>query len=1317
MNLSLVNRIRRALPGVCIKGSEGEKRPSVASTNQAASAESLQHQTPSLENLLARSRIFDERILEVVADDASAQETPLGSSRAIDTDQESVSTNNNPALDTSVESFDAAIGRDEQSGDVSAAASYARERDRSCTILGSSRAIDTDQESVSTNNNPALDTSVESFDAAIGRDEQSGDVSAAASTHAGGSQPSLSADRDAQFEGVDRRSVDVEQRDTRSSPRESAGITPSALLGPDDDQLVSVEEVNAKNLPNLSVSAPDLVLLRQRQGAAAKNGDGSAGAHTAIEEPQGEEQSGAPDGRSSISMHTPIAKRSLSSRNSAINEITSAVDDAIRQYLMGEGHSESLAAAMTQAVHADEPGSDNAERLLALAPSHGAYNDFLDAYADILDAGDEEGGANESDKKRSAHSTGATGSNDFSASSGTVPTTASAARRNVQSVGGGIRSRLGSYADVLRTMMQQVIDSGASLNAVELEELEDDIYEGDMAEEGNEEDCDDEYVNGLSVEALAQAAVALRRQSSTASAGSSGDLKLNWKQIVMGEAGRLLGERGLRSSSSMEQKNGSGGFNRNWDDEFVLKRQFAALIPAFDPRPGRTNVNQTQDVELPPPTNDAPNAESNSSRASSEQPKQENGESSEHSLRLYIRGPNLANINNVTVELNDDDASMFYFLQQLGQNVDWGQEHSLRLYIRGPNLANINNVTVELNDDDASMFYFLQQLGQNVDWGQKAERTRRVWEPTYTLIYEEASGEGSSLETISHSSDDPNCSPQIVLDTLAVLANLNKMGEVEMSAEMFVSEKLTQKLMQELADPLVVAARALPRWCDHLIYKYPCLFSVETRTHYLHATAFGTSRAIVWLQTRRDQMLEQSRGATSAAAIPNLAGARRDDHYPEFRVGRIKHERIKVPRSGEQLFEYASRIMKLHATRKAVLELEYVGEEGTGLGPTLEFYALVAAEFQRKSLGMWVCDDMDEDQLKREEGELDLGEGVKPPGYYVRRAGGLFPAALPRFTDQSRKAAELFRFLGIFLAKVLQDGRLVDLPLSRPFLKLLVAPSVVENEHVELKDVLTLDDLEEVSPMKGRVLKELSALAHRKRAVETDQSVDRDAKRRRIENLTLNINGTECRVEDLSLSFSVNPPSSVFTYSEMELVEGGSNMEVTNENVDLYVDKCTEFYLNAGICDQISAFREGFDLVFPLRSLRMFAPEEVQSLLSGEQCPEWTREDVINYTEPKLGYTRESPGFLRFVDVLVGMSSSERKSFLQFTTGCSSLPPGGLANLHPRLTVVRKVDSGDGSYPSVNTCVHYLKLPDYSSTEIMRERLLTATGEKGFYLN
>ena len=70
-----------------------------------------------------------------------------------------------------------------------------------------------------------------------------------------------------------------------------------------------------------------------------------------------------------------------------------------------------------------------------------------------------------------------------------------------------------------------------------------------------------------------------------------------------------------------------------------------------------------------------------------------------------------------------------------------------------------------------------------------------------------------------------------------------------------------------------------------------------------------------------------------------------------------------------------------------------------------------------------------------------------------------------------------------------------------------------------------------------------------------------------------------------------------------------------------------------------------------------------------------------------------------------------------FSNFLPSFFSGGLANLYPRLTIVRKIDAGDGSYPSVNTCVHYLKLPDYSSEEVMREKLLAATTEKGFHLN
>ena len=69
-----------------------------------------------------------------------------------------------------------------------------------------------------------------------------------------------------------------------------------------------------------------------------------------------------------------------------------------------------------------------------------------------------------------------------------------------------------------------------------------------------------------------------------------------------------------------------------------------------------------------------------------------------------------------------------------------------------------------------------------------------------------------------------------------------------------------------------------------------------------------------------------------------------------------------------------------------------------------------------------------------------------------------------------------------------------------------------------------------------------------------------------------------------------------------------------------------------------------------MEKLGPFTPEELQLMLSGEQVPQWTREDIMNYTEPKFGYTRDTPGFQKFVNVLVSMSGDERKvtTFLLF---------------------------------------------------------------------
>ena len=49
----------------------------------------------------------------------------------------------------------------------------------------------------------------------------------------------------------------------------------------------------------------------------------------------------------------------------------------------------------------------------------------------------------------------------------------------------------------------------------------------------------------------------------------------------------------------------------------------------------------------------------------------------------------------------------------------------------------------------------------------------------------------------------------------------------------------------------------------------------------------------------------------------------------------------------------------------------------------------------------------------------------------------------------------------------------------------------------------------------------------------------------------------------------------------------------------------------------------GFSTVFPMERLFPFNPIELQTILSGDQMPQWTREQLLLHTEPKLGYTKE----------------------------------------------------------------------------------------------
>ena len=57
--------------------------------------------------------------------------------------------------------------------------------------------------------------------------------------------------------------------------------------------------------------------------------------------------------------------------------------------------------------------------------------------------------------------------------------------------------------------------------------------------------------------------------------------------------------------------------------------------------------------------------------------------------------------------------------------------------------------------------------------------------------------------------------------------------------------------------------------------------------------------------------------------------------------------------SRSDILKQAEKVIDDLGNSRALLEIQYENEVGTGLGPTLEFYALVSQEFQKKDLDLW----------------------------------------------------------------------------------------------------------------------------------------------------------------------------------------------------------------------------------------------------------------------------------------------------------------------------------------------------------------------------
>jgi E3 ubiquitin-protein ligase TRIP12 len=189
---------------------------------------------------------------------------------------------------------------------------------------------------------------------------------------------------------------------------------------------------------------------------------------------------------------------------------------------------------------------------------------------------------------------------------------------------------------------------------------------------------------------------------------------------------------------------------------------------------------------------------------------------------------------------------------------------------------------------------------------------------------------------------------------------------------------------------------------------------------------------------------------------------------------------------------------------------------------------------------------------------------------------------------------------------------------------------------------------------------------------------------------------------------------------ELALKEGGSETLVTTENLTEFVDLIKKKTVE--LPEIVTAFRKGLSRVVYWETLRLFTPEEIVRLISGDGA-HFTRQDLEKYVVVSHGYTRESPQVAMLLEVILSLEPAHQELLLKFLTGCPRFPRGGLANLNPRLEVALRVtDPGinpDDELPSVATCMHYFKIPEYSSPEIMRATLVHAIteGQDAFLLS
>lgn len=209
-------------------------------------------------------------------------------------------------------------------------------------------------------------------------------------------------------------------------------------------------------------------------------------------------------------------------------------------------------------------------------------------------------------------------------------------------------------------------------------------------------------------------------------------------------------------------------------------------------------------------------------------------------------------------------------------------------------------------------------------------------------------------------------------------------------------------------------------------------------------------------------------------------------------------------------------------------------------------------------------------------------------------------------------------------------------------------------------------------------------------------------------------------ISELGLDLTFSVETDVFgSMEEMDLKPGGSKIPVTEKNKAEYVQLVTELRMTRAIQPQIDSFLAGFHAYIPHKLVRLFDEYELELLLSG--IPEIDVQDWKQNTT-YIDCTAESNAVKWFWETLEDFTEQEKVLMLQFVTGSSRLPYGGFSKLTggggPQKFTISLVPYTQDLLPTASTCINFLRLPDYPSKVLTKEKILVALqcGSQGYAL-